>query len=217
MATEADWPHLWLSEGFATYLSWMYIEDAFGKDSMTALLVKGRKKVTDFYAKKQSPIVDSSVTNYLKLLNPNTYDKSGWVMHMIRRQTGDSLFWTALRKYYQAFAGKNAVTDDFRKILDTVTHKNWAPFFDQWLYGAGHPILSKSVTYDKARKSAVITIRQAQPKLFAFNLGILITGEGVSRKSVRVTERDTRVLIPMSEAPHDVRLDPQCDLLFEEK
>ena len=217
MATEADWQHLWLSEGFATYLSWMYIEDAFGEDSMTALLVKGRKKVIDFFAKKQSPIVDSSVTNYLKLLNPNTYEKSGWVMHMMRKQAGDSLFWTALRSYYQAFGGKNAVTDDFRKILDSVTGKNWAPFFDQWLYGAGHPILSKTVAYDKVKKSAVITIRQLQPNLFSFPLGFLITGEDVSRKSVRVTERETRVMIPMNSLPRNVTLDPQFQLLFEEK
>src|SRR5258706_1354292 len=34
MASEKSFPHLWLSEGFATYLTHIYIESEYGKDSL---------------------------------------------------------------------------------------------------------------------------------------------------------------------------------------
>ena len=44
-ATEADWSQLWLSEGFATYFSALYLEHAYGKDTLNAVLNQNKGQI----------------------------------------------------------------------------------------------------------------------------------------------------------------------------
>ena len=44
-ACEADWPHLWLSEGFATYMAHLYLESKYGVDSFNKRMVIDRMKI----------------------------------------------------------------------------------------------------------------------------------------------------------------------------
>jgi aminopeptidase N len=214
--TETDWPHLWLSEGFADYFSWMYLESAYGRDSMVAELKKSRDLVVAFAAKRSTPVVDSSTTDYLQLLNANSYDKGSWVLHMLRQQLGDSLFWSGLRSYYAQYAGKNASTNDFRMVMERTSGRNLATFFRQWLYTAGHPKLQIEWRYDVAAKAVKMTVRQMQDNVFEFPLLTkLVGGDGLVMKSVRVHERETTISIPMIQAPTRVEVDPNTQLLFE--
>ena len=74
----------------------------------------------------------------MKLLNANSYQKGGWVLHMLRRQLGDSVFWKSIREYYATYAGKNADTQDLQEIFEKVPVKNWMNFFTNGLYTPGH-------------------------------------------------------------------------------
>ncbi|MDQ2863082.1 MAG: M1 family peptidase, partial [Bacteroidota bacterium] len=53
-ASEIDWPHLWLSEGFATYFTHLYIEYKYGKDSLKKEMQYDRKKIIAFYGKRKT-------------------------------------------------------------------------------------------------------------------------------------------------------------------
>src|SRR5581483_4664886 len=102
--TETAWQHLWLSEGFATYMTHCYLESQYGPDTLKAGLRKDRTSVITFEKKRLTPVIDSTVKgDYMTLLNPNSYQKGGWVLHMLRRRTGDSLFWKAISTYYNAY------------------------------------------------------------------------------------------------------------------
>ena len=78
------------------------------------------------YAKKRNtPVVDTTEKNDLmQLLNDNTYRKGAWVLHMLRRKFGDSLFWKGIRAYYATYAGRNANTEDLQKIFEDVSGQN---------------------------------------------------------------------------------------------
>jgi len=69
-ATEKDWSHLWLSEGFATYLTNIYIEQNKGKQAFKEQLKKDRKRIVSFEKRYRHPIVDQSYKNLMDLLNP---------------------------------------------------------------------------------------------------------------------------------------------------
>ena len=124
MATEANYAHIWLSEGFATYLPILYMEHKHGEDIAMKMRIEDRMQAIAYSKQKMARLVDSSTTNYLELLNANSYQKGGWILHMLRKQFGDTLFWNSIRSYYNEHAGKNAVTDDLRIAFERTTNQD---------------------------------------------------------------------------------------------
>lgn len=161
--------------------------------------------------------MDSATTNYLELLNANSYQKGGWVLHMLRKQLGDSLFWNSIRSYYTRYAGKNALTDDFRKIAEEVSGKDLKKFFSQWLYFAGQPQLDLQWKYNQDLKKCVITIRQQQSLLFEFALEIQLetSSQNMITKSFNVNDKLTIISIPVPSKPLRLVVDPNINLLYE--
>jgi aminopeptidase N len=87
----------------------------------------------------------------MQLLNANSYQKGSWILHMLRRQLGDSVFKKSIRLYYATYAGKNAETKDLQKIFETVSGKNLEKFFRQWLYNPENLQLDFTWKYEKEK------------------------------------------------------------------
>jgi aminopeptidase N len=218
MATEKEWAHIWLSEGFATYMTILYMESQHGKDTADKMLIQNRTQTIAFSKRKMRPVVDSAVTDYMDLLNANSYQKGGWVLHMLRSQLGDSVFWKSIRTYYARYAGKNASTEDLRGIFEEVSGVNLSVFFKQWLYTPGQPQLEIVHSYDAVKKVLTVTITQQQEALFQFPLELQIRGgqeDGLITKSTPIKDKQTSFAIPMTEKPLKLVPDPNVKLLFE--
>lgn len=216
MVTETSFAHLWLSEGFAVYLTNLYMGSAHGKDSMNKRLKEERTKVITFNRRTPKPVVDTATRNYMQLLNANSYEKGGWVLHMLRNEVGEDNFMKGLRSFYKTYAGGNAGTEDFRKIMETASGKNLQSFFRQWLYTAGHPVLKVSHQHDAAGKKLTLTIEQHQPTAFTFPLEIdFQTSKGVVRKKFIISRKEQQFTIADIAAPEKVILDPDTKLLFD--
>ncbi|MHA4847418.1 M1 family metallopeptidase [Flavitalea antarctica] len=219
MATEADYSHLWLSEGFATYMTMYYMEKKYGVNSANSLLAGDRQEVKDFTGKKLQPVVDSSVKSFMELLNPNSYQKASWVLHMLRQETGDEAFWKGIQLYYKSYAGKNAVTSDFQKIMEAVSGKDLKQFFYQWLYVAGQPQLDVSYQFNSQKKTITVTIVQQQPTLFNFPLQLTAVGKAGSNFTkdidLKVTKKSTIADIPIDFEPANLLIDRNVRLLYE--
>ena len=71
---------------------------------------------------------------------------------MFRRQLGDAVFQECIRKYYAAYAGKNADTNDLEKIFEEVSGQDLSIFFRQWLYTPGLPQLYILWSYSEKDK-----------------------------------------------------------------
>ncbi|MDP4261145.1 MAG: M1 family metallopeptidase [Bacteroidota bacterium] len=216
MASEKSFPHLWLSEGFATYLTHIYIESKYGTDSLEKEMRKDRSNIIDFAKESGRPVVDS-VSPLMRLLNANSYQKGGWVLHMLRRQLGDSVFHAIIRNYYSAYAGKNADTRDFQKICENVSGKNLQIFFQQWLYTPGLPKLDVQWKYDENAGNLIVTVNQLQDNLFQFPLEIQVQdGSGkLQLKTLPVNKKNQPFTIPVKERITKINLDPHTSLLFE--
>jgi aminopeptidase N len=136
--TEKSYAHLWLSEGFATFFTNYYLEQKYGKDTLRKRLHADRNAVMDYAYRKPGPVVDTT-HNYLSLLNANSYQKGGLFLQALREKLGDQMFFTIIRSYYSQFKYKNADTNNFRTVVETITRKNWRQFFNDWLYQPGLP------------------------------------------------------------------------------
>jgi aminopeptidase N len=217
-ATENDWHHVWLSEGFATYFANLYMENSYGRDRLVEEQKKDRKEVIDYFLKNPKPVVDTTISDINKVLSTNTYQKGGWVLHMLRHELGDPIFWKGIRQYYSIFRDSNALTVDFQKIMEEVSGKNLDVFFKQWLYQAGHPKISGKWHFDKQARSVVIELTQTQNEgYFQFPLDIGWAGkEGKTEIiTLQVTARSQKFTILVEAMPNNLVLDPGTWLLFE--
>jgi aminopeptidase N len=218
MASEKSFAHLWLSEGFATYLSTLYIGNKYGADSARSMLKADRKQVTDFTRSFNRPVVDS-VSPYLELLNANSYQKGGWILHMLHNLLGDATFQKAVQTYYASYSGKNAETRDLQKVFENVSGKNLDQFFRQWLYTPGIPRLDMKWKYNASQQRLEVNIRQTQKFVYEFPLEILIqTSSGKNQNEIiQVNKAEQDFIISVSEKPSLVKADPNVNLLFEGK
>jgi aminopeptidase N len=208
--TEDDWHHVWLSEGFATYLTSMYVEENIGREAFLAEMDSSRSRVIRYYRRDRNPVIDTNVTNLMKLLNPNSYQKGAWVLHMLRNEVGDEIFIKGLRDYYRLFSGSNVLTEDFRKIMEGTSGKDLDGFFRQWLYTGGHPELSILVQAGRKKKTWDIYIEQKQKFLFEFNIDLKVGPELIK---VHVNDRITTINCKSRSKPVLVP-DPDVRLLW---
>jgi len=215
-ATENSWNHVWLSEGFATYFTILYQESVYGNDIRKEELSKDRKEVIEYYKKNPSPIVDTTIKDPLNVLSTNTYQKGGWALNMLRHKLGDSVFWEGIRLYYKTYRNSNAMTDDFRKIMEEVSNEDLSEFFEQWLFIKGYPELKWNWEYRKGK--IILTIDQIQDHhTFKFPLEVgIITNNELKIETVIIDKKSETIEILVNSNPENVVLDPEVWLLFEE-
>jgi aminopeptidase N len=215
-ATETDFSHLWLSEGFATYMTDLYFEHKYGTDTLKSMLKQQRKEVAEFAKQKLTPIVDTFTKNYMDLLNPNSYQKGGWVLHMLRRKLGDELFWKCIREYYRQFGGKNANTSDLEHIIEKESHEDQSAFFNQWVFSPGYPKLDIRWRYNERKNAITVMIDQTQATLFEFplQLGFQENSE-IEFRTVTIKQKSTMIVYTLKSKPLLLLADPRTDLLFE--
>ncbi|MDO9038225.1 MAG: M1 family metallopeptidase [Lutibacter sp.] len=214
-ASEINWPHLWLSEGFATYFTSLYILETKGEDAFQQRIKEERETVLNFYKKKQTPVIDSENTNLMSLLNANSYEKGAWVLHMLRKKLGDETFWKGIRTYYEKFKLRNASTNDFKNVMKNVSGQNLDAFFTQWLQKAGHPVLKTSWLYYQNKLRLLID--QTQENSFQFPLDVeIIYADGTSEiKTIEISQIAIPYEIETKGEVKDVKFDPNAWLLFE--
>ena len=216
--TEADWQHLWLSEGFATYLTNMYIETYEGQKAFNKQLQSDRIRVINLYNNGfHQALVDSLTPSLLDRLNANAYQKGAWVLHMLRHEMGDSLFKLGLQQFYTNYQYQNATSQDFAHLMDSLSPKDLAPFFNQWLYQSGHPQLKTRIFSQKGRQYLEVT--QIQDELFTFPLQISIVEKGTTIQTLEllITKRTQEFRMPNGVHAKDMTIDadPHLRLLFE--
>ena len=216
-ASEADWYHVWISEGFATYFANLYLENRYGSKRLMEEMEMDRKQVIAYYQKDPSPIVNTSITDITKVLNTNSYQKASWMLHMLRYEIGDQKFWEGVREYYRQFQLSNAMTDDFRLVMEKVSGKDLKGFFDQWLFRAGQPKLDVVWHYDARKQHVLVILEQKQEQVFDFSLdiGLKVSSGTQQFEKVKITSRKQEFLITASQKPTDVILDPNVWMLFD--
>ncbi|MGZ3938055.1 MAG: M1 family aminopeptidase [Flavisolibacter sp.] len=214
MASEKSFTHLWLSEGFATYLTDVYWQQKFGEEAFRKRLQKERDQVIQFVKMNDHPVVDS-LSSYMDLLNANSYQKGAWVLHMLRNEVGDSTFHKIIRSYYQQFKGGNANTRDFESVAERVSGQNLKCFFDQWLYQPGIPKFT--VEWKGDGNKIMLHLEQTTSTVFQFPLEVgVVSSNGkiiFEKLTVKSKEEDYKLDVPFT--TKKLVLDPNTSLLFE--
>jgi aminopeptidase N len=216
--TERQWPHVWLSEGFATYFAALYTQHAHGDSAFRAEMERMRAQIlADTSSVPKRPVIDTVATRVLALLDVNSYQKGAFVLHMLRNELGDSVFFHGLRDYYSAHKHGTALTDDLQHALERASGKDLRSFFDQWLRRPGYPEIEMVLLRTPSLGTMVNITQSGRFGYFAFSLPIVVIDASGARRSLTVPVNASPSTTLRIAAPGvDVRviLDPDITVLF---
>ncbi|MGH7532813.1 MAG: M1 family metallopeptidase [Gemmatimonadales bacterium] len=214
--TEADWHHLWLSEGFATYFAALWVTHANGDSAGRADLARAAQAVFKSPATAR-PIIDTAATDLMGLLNTNNYQKGAWVLHSLQRLIGDSLFFAGIRAYYAKYRNRTVLSSDFAATMSEAAGTDLHWYFDQELLQPGYPKLQVRSTFDSADQRLTLTVAEVQPSAWGtFRLPHLaIAVDGVVTRHDIAGAETVITLDHITTAPTSVVVDPDGDWLLE--
>jgi aminopeptidase N len=216
------WYEGWLNEGFATFFEHVWREKDLGAEEY-AYGVKGDLDayVAEAHGRYRRPIVCQDYDAPLDLFDRHLYEKGGLVLHAMRAELGDTLFWRGVHTYLTQHALGVVETRDLQRAMEAVSGRSLGRLFEQWLYRAGHPELEVDLSWDKGILSVATKQVQAPgdgvPSVFELTLDLdLATGDGApSRRSVRVTEKQQSFAVPSATRPSYVVVDPAMRIVGE--
>lgn len=214
--TEADWQHLWLSEGLATYFAALFYEHSDGEAALREEMRRNRENYLAFARNKLTPILDTTIMNYSDLLNGNNYAKAAWVLHMLRHTMGTENFWRGIRDYYRRYRDGTALTDDFRRVMEKASGEDLGWFFQQWLQQPGHPVIKFDWRWLPDEKAVALAIQQMQPgTFFRLPVEIEMANAGVKiRQKLWLEEPAASFKLPMDKKPEQINIDPDENVLM---
>ena len=218
--TEKDFHHLWLSEGFATYFD-LVAGAMLDGDTVLENGMRAAAREVETSRVVDHPILDTTVTDLVQLLDENSYQKGAWVLHMLRGYIGRPAFYFGIRDYYRTYRDSSVLSSDFRRVMEHASGMELGWFFGQWLRQPGYPQLNVRWTYDAAAHEAVVDVAQAQPQAWGTfrlpNVTFEFTdGAGLDRMQVIeiAAARQQTLRVPLETAPSNLKLDPDGALLL---
>ncbi|MCC7195746.1 MAG: M1 family metallopeptidase [Gemmatimonadaceae bacterium] len=218
LVTEREWPHLWLSEGFATYLAALYTQKSRGDSAFRVEMERARETALSAEAVMRRPVIDTIETTLTNLLNANSYQKGGWVLHMLREELGDDAFFRGLRIYVERHRHGTALTDDLRSAVELSAGRDLKPFFAQWLTRPGFPELETAWSYEAGTGKLVLSVKQSgRFGYFTFPLTVEFTdGGGTAHRARLIVPAQAATTFTLSAglraAPVKMKVDPDVAL-----
>jgi len=133
--------------------------------------------------------------NFWEIFDYNlTYLKASWVPHMLRGVLGDEDFFAGLLAYRESLGYASATTEQFRDIFEEVSGRDLDNFFQQWIYGAGHPQYSVNYTTESDGGSTLLQVRieqtQSEP---VFDMPLQIKLDQMLGNEIFTVENNQRV------------------------
>ncbi len=215
--TETTWNDAWLSEGFATFFTLLFIEDEYGKEEYKKGIIKARKSVYDMSVKMPDfSIVSERTAEKEDVTSGITYQKGAWVIHMLRNLMGDANFKKGIQNYYAKYFNANTTTSEFRAEMEKVSGKDLKLFFKQWLYQPINPTINASWKYDASTKKLNLQLHQAQKFLYNIPVEIGYYKKGATTPTIltmNLKDKDQVFSFSLAAVPEKLELDPRAVLL----
>ncbi|WP_328478369.1 M1 family metallopeptidase [Actinoplanes sp. NBC_00393] len=125
--TVADWRHIWLNEGFATYAEWLW-SGVSGGPSVAAHAAQWHAWVATH--RPQVAIANPGVD---RMFDPLVYKRGALTLHALRLRLGDTAFFALLRSWSAEHQHQIVTTEQFRAHAQRFAPRSLNDLFTAWL------------------------------------------------------------------------------------
>jgi aminopeptidase N len=213
--TNADWDHMWIHEGFGSYMQPLYLQWLHGDREYDAWLLDQRRALQN-----DVPLVSGKSMTEEAVYNDDTgpghdiYYKGSLLLHTLRYLIGDQAFFDATRQLVYGttdprpgnFQPRYGTSRDFIDAVNAATGRDYGWFFDVYLFSA--PLPELVATRDATGLS--LRWKVAGDKPFPMPLQVRVDGRDID---VAMADGRGRIELP----PHALyTIDPHSRVLREE-
>jgi S-adenosylmethionine/arginine decarboxylase-like enzyme len=187
----------WISEGFAQYFAALYAQHHRGDDAFNGVIRQMRRWAIE--QSEQGPVSLGYRLGHIRgesrVFRALVYNKSGVVLHMLRRLVGDEAFFSGVRRFYRTMRFKKAGTEDFRAAMEAASGRSLERFFERWIYNASLPRLTFN---HRVEGSDVVLHFEQTGEIFDLPVTVVLNyGDRKSTIVVPVTERVVDKRVPL--------------------
>ena len=122
LVTNAAWQHMWLNEGFTTYVENRIVEAVFGKAEADEEFILAadelRKELSETPKPDQRLVPDFDGRDPDDAGSDFAYTKGAWLLRTLETSYGRDVFDAYLRGYFDHFAFQSITTDQMLAYLD---------------------------------------------------------------------------------------------------
>ena len=178
------WNDIWLNEGFATFGEHLANEKLLMTNSQFMSYLSSEMNYITSSSGGSVYVSDTNLGNTGAIFSGRlSYSKGGYVVRMIKWILGDDVFYSALKDYHSRpeLAYGYAKTADLKNSLLMSTGKDFTEFFNDWIYGQGHPTyqIRWNQTSDQMLRFKVSqTTSHSSVNFFEMPLPIKVNGTG---------------------------------------
>ena len=178
------WNDIWLNEGFATFGEHLANEKLLMTNSQFMSYLSSEMNYITSSGGGSVYVSDTNLGNTGAIFSGRlSYSKGGYVVRMIKWILGDDAFYSALKDYHARpqLAYGYAKTEDLKNSLLESTGKDFTEFFNDWIYGQGHPTyqIRWNQTADQMLRFKVSqTTSHSSVNFFEMPLPIKVNGTG---------------------------------------
>ncbi|KAK7349272.1 hypothetical protein VNO77_06514 [Canavalia gladiata] len=199
LVTMEWWTHLWLNEGFATWVSYMATNILFPEWNIwTQFLLQAADGLQKDALEKSHPIeVDiHHARSVIEVFDAVSYKKGSTVIRMLQGYLGDVIFQKSLSTYIRRYRAQNAKTEDLWNVLSEVSGEPVNLMMNTWTKKAGYPVIHVQLI------DCILEFKQSQ---------FLLSGQHVDGKwivpitlSIGSYERQKKFLLETSHGRLDI-------------
>lgn len=148
LVTMEWWTHLWLNEGFASYIEYLAVDKLFPSwDMWTQFLVADMRPALHLDALLHTHPIEVEVhhpSEIAAVFDAVSYSKGASVIRMLAEYVGEKHFRDGLRYYLKKHRYGNTETMDLWRALGKVSKKPVAKMMAAWTGKGGYPLVSVS-------------------------------------------------------------------------
>ncbi|KAM1021915.1 hypothetical protein ACFX2J_042746 [Malus domestica] len=152
LVTKEWWTHLWLNEGFATWVSYLATDSLFPEWKIWTQFLNEVTAGLKLDGLEESHPIEVEINHAAEIdeiLDAISYKKGATVIRMLQSYLGAEVFQRSIASYIKKHAYSNAKTEDLWAALEEGSGEPVNKLMNSWTQQKGYPVISVKVKDQK--------------------------------------------------------------------